>query len=113
MKTFLYSALGVFALTLVMSADAAAQRKFNINERQQNQRQRIGQGVRSGELTARETARLSREQYQIARMERRFRNSGDGLSSRERVRLQHELNQSSRHIYRQKHDDQDYPIRRP
>lgn len=113
MKTILYSALGVFALSLVMSIDAAAQRKFNINERQQNQNQRIRQGVGSGELTARETGRLAREQVQIRRMEARFRASGDGLSNRERVRLQRELNQSSRHIYRQKHDQQDYPIRRP
>lgn len=113
MRTILYSALGVFALMIVMSVDVTAQRKSNINDRQQNQRQRIAQGVRSGELTARETARLSREQYQIERMERRFRNSGDGLSGRERARLQYELSQSSWHIYRQKHDRQDYPIRRP
>jgi hypothetical protein len=116
MKTILYSALGVMALTFLLSADSSAQRKFknnSINERQQNQRQRIAQGIRSGELTARETARLAREQYQIQRMENRFRNSGDGLSGRERARLQYELSQSSWHIYRQKHDRQDYPIRRP
>lgn len=117
MKVVLYSTLGVLALTIVMSADAAAQRKFkpdnNINERQHNQRQRIGRGIKSGELTARETARLAREQVQIQRMENRFRASGDGLSTRERVRLQHELNQAGWHIYRQKHDRQDYPVRRP
>ncbi|MGD9561444.1 MAG: hypothetical protein AB7F88_05270 [Pyrinomonadaceae bacterium] len=113
MRTILYSSLGVLALTFLLCADSVAQRKFNVNGRQHNQRQRIGQGVRSGELTVRETARLTREQVQIRRMENRFRTSGDGLSNRERVRLQRELNQSSRHIYRQKHDRQDYPIRRP
>lgn len=114
MKTILYSIFGVFALTIVMSVDAAAQRKFSINGREQNQVQRIRQGVGSGELTARETGRLAAEQVQIRRMEARFRASGDGLSNRERLRLQRELNQSSRHIYRQKHDDQSYPpIRRP
>lgn len=113
MKTILYSALGVLALTFFITIDSAAQRRPNgINQRQQNQRQRIAQGVGSGELTARETARLAREQVQIQRLENRFRASGDGLSLRERVRLQHELNQSSRHIYRQKHDRQDYPVRR-
>ena len=65
--------------------------------------------MKSGELTARESARIAREQVQINRMEKRFRSSGDGLSNRERVRLQREMNQASRHIYRQKHDRQDYP----
>lgn len=116
MKTILGIAFGFFALTFAVSTDTFAQggnRPRSINNRQQNQRQRIGQGIRSGELTARETARLVREQAQIRRMEERFRESGDGLSARERVRLQHELNQASRHIYRQKHDDQDYPRNTP
>ncbi|MDQ3062269.1 MAG: hypothetical protein M3R14_05325, partial [Acidobacteriota bacterium] len=95
------------------SADAFAQTKFrprnSINNRQQYQQKRIVRGVKSGELTAWETHRLGREQYQIHRMETRFRHSGEGLSNRERYRLQRELNQSSRHIYRQKHDRQDYP----
>ncbi|HEV8157982.1 MAG: hypothetical protein H0W77_00930 [Acidobacteria bacterium] len=65
--------------------------------------------MKSGELTAKETHRLTREQHQIRRMETRFRHLGDGLSNRERYRLQRELNQSSRHIYKQKHDRQDYP----
>lgn len=42
-------------------------------------------------------------------MENRYRNSGDGLSNRERARLEYELSQSSRHIRRQKNDRQDYP----
>ncbi len=112
MKTILGIAFGVFALTFTLSTETLAQGKHrpnSINNRQQNQRQRIGQGLRSGELTARETARLAREQVQIGRMENRFRESGEGLNARERARLQRELNQSSRHIYRQKHDQQDYP----
>jgi hypothetical protein len=99
---------GVFVCLAFAVTDASAQRR-GINDRQANQRERLVNGVRSGELTYRETARLAREQAQIRRMESRFRRSGDGLSSRERYRLQRELNQSSRHIYRQKHDRQDYP----
>lgn len=109
MKTILFSVTGAVALMFMMSADSAAQRiskPGGINGRQQNQRQRIKQGVRSGELTGRETGRLVAEQVHINRMENRFRSSGDGLSNRERVRLHRELNQSSRHIYRQKHDSQ-------
>lgn len=93
-----------------LSQDTTAQGR--INTRQGNPVHRIRNGVTSGELTARETARLACEQVQINRMEQRYRASGDGLSQRERVRLQHEQNQASRHIYRQKHDRQDYDFRR-
>jgi hypothetical protein len=112
MRTLLGITFGIFALTCAFSLETSAQnrqRPRGINSREHNQAQRLRQGVRSGELTARETGRLAREQVQIRRMEERFRESGNGLNSRERVRLQRELNQSSRHIYRQKHDRQDYP----
>ena len=98
------------ALVLVVSVMAAsAQARRGINAREHRQQQRIAQGVRSGELTNRETLRLEREQLRIERQEDRFRASGDGLSPRERARLEHELNRSSRDIYRQKHDRQDSP----
>lgn len=109
MKTILGISFGILVCFAALATDASAQGNRGINNRQQNQRQRIANGVRSGELTYRETSRLAREQVQVRRMEYRFRRSGDGLSSRERARLQHEMNQASWHIYRQKHDRQDYP----
>ena len=109
MRTILTISFGVLVCLAFAVSDASAQRRGNINQRQQNQRERISNGIRSGELTARETARLAREQAHIYRMEARFRRSGDEFTNRERYRLQRELNQSSRHIYRQKHDRQDYP----
>lgn len=109
MRTILMISFGVFVCLAFAVSDASAQRRGGINDRQQDQRSRIVSGVRSGELTYKETARLAREQARIRRMEHRFRRSGDGLSGRERYRLQRELNRSSRHIYRQKHDRQDRP----
>ena len=79
----------------------------DINERQENQQQRIRQGVRSGELTRREALRLQREQARVRFAEARARRSGGEFTPRERARIQRELNQSSRHIRRQKHDRQD------
>ncbi|HEY8461084.1 MAG TPA: hypothetical protein VIM99_11925 [Blastocatellia bacterium] len=78
-----------------------------INERQRNQRERIRQGVRSGELTRVEAARLRRQQARIGLMEARARRSGGEFTLRERARIQRQLNRSSRAIYRQKHDRQD------
>ena len=83
--------------------------KLNINHRQENQQDRIGQGVTSGELTAREAARLERGEVRINREEKRFRKSGDGLTLKERAKLERDLNKESQHIHNQKHDNQDIP----
>jgi uncharacterized protein YdeI (BOF family) len=79
----------------------------SINERQQNQRERIRQGVQSGELTPVEAARLRRQDAQIRLNEARARQSGGEFTPRERARIQRQLNRESRRIYRQKHDAQD------
>jgi hypothetical protein len=79
----------------------------SINERQQNQRERIRQGVQSGELTPVEAARLRRQEAQIRLNEARARQSGGEFTPQERVRIQRQLNRESRRIYRQKHDAQD------
>ena len=78
----------------------------NINQRQENQQDRIAKGIDNGRLTPREAARLERSEARLNREERRFRRSGDGLSPRERAKLERDLNRESRHIYRQKHDRQ-------
>ena len=108
MKVLLSVSCALFLMIVGLSSDASAQtrRGHSINKREHNQKQRIVKGVKNGDLTARETYRLGREQYRIRKMEDRFRDSGNGLSYRERFKLQRELNQSSRHIYRQKHDQQ-------
>ena len=114
MKTKATTGLAGVALAgaLLFSAAPSAEardrgsRTPGINRREANQKHRIQQGVRSGELTRRETARLAAEQARIRAMERRAKSDGE-VTARERARLQRELNQSSRHIYRQKHDRQD------
>jgi uncharacterized protein YdeI (BOF family) len=78
-----------------------------VNERQQNQRERIQQGVRSGELTPVEAARLRNQEAQIRLNEARARQSGGEFTPQERARIQRQLNRESRRIYRQKHDAQD------
>ena len=74
-----------------------------VNDRERNQQRRIRQGVRSGELTRGEFRRLEREQARVRRHEARARSDGR-FTLRERARINRELNRSSRHIYRQKHN---------
>lgn len=112
MKKIIYLMFAALIVAVGLSADSFAQTKktnpWSINNRQQRQQTRIVRGVKSGELTAKETYRLEKQQVQLRRAEARFRKSGDGLSWREKYILQNRLNQSSRNIYRQKHDKQDY-----
>jgi CRISPR/Cas system-associated endoribonuclease Cas2 len=89
-------------------ADAQRTRDPGVNQRQQNQRERIQQGVKSGELTRRETGRLAEEQRDIRQLERGYKSDGT-LTDAERRDLQHEQDQASRDIYRQKHDEQERP----
>jgi len=108
----------IFAAALVLcglAADSHAQSRYprSINQREARQQRRIVSGVRSGRLTARETYRLERNQVRIRRMENRYRLSGNGLNRYERARLQRALNQSSRRIYRQKHDRRNYSRQYP
>ena len=74
--------------------------------RQLNQQKRISQGVRSGELTKRETLRLERNAGRINRSVRRDRIDQGVFTPRERATAQKRLNRQSRAIYRQKNDGQ-------
>ena len=92
---------GVLALAIA----APAMADTVIDQRQANQEQRIDQGIASGQLTASEAARLERGQARIERMERRALADGR-LDPRERRRIMHAQEVQSRHIYREKHDNQ-------
>ena len=88
------------------SAFAEGTRDPRVNARQANQHARIHDGVRSGELTRRETRHLREEQRDIRQLERAYKSDGK-LTRTERADLHHEQNQASRHIRRQKHDRQE------
>lgn len=106
MKPLFVSMILAGMATLWMSTSAqASPLDPGVNVRQHHQQQRIGQGVRSGELTPAEARRLEREQRHIRREERRYKADGT-LTPAERADLQHDLNRASRHIYNEKHDDQ-------
>lgn len=95
----------VMVFVLGFSTASMAQGRF-YDRREHNQRSRIRQGIRSGELTRRETRGLVRQQGRIARSERRVERDGV-VTYRERARLDRRLDRANRNIYRQKHDRQD------
>lgn len=74
-----------------------------VNARQQHQRDRIQQGVKSGQLTRGEAKELRTERRDIRRTEQAYKSDGV-LTKSERKDLRQELNQQSREIYEEKHD---------
>jgi hypothetical protein len=81
----------------------AGPRKFQrgVDRRQANQRARIKQGWRSGDLNRKQVARLRKNQRQIGKMERRF--GADGHYNRhERRIIKHKLDRASKRIWRMK-----------
>jgi hypothetical protein len=75
-----------------------------INAREHHQMRRIKDAVKDKELTRGELDRLRADEAAIRAKERVYRRSGDGLNRSERLDLQRDLNQTSREIYRAKHN---------
>ena len=94
--------VGLLACTMATAATASNR----VDNRQNRQAARINQGTTSGSLTHKEAARLQRQQNHVAHYEARSRADGNGLSRRERARLNHMQNRSSANIRHQKHDGQ-------
>lgn len=88
----------------VQGGNVGGLRSPGINKRQHNQKRRIGQGIRSGELTAGETARLAKQQASIHRQKRRFKADGTFTRS-ERLTVHKRQNRASKNIYRKKHNN--------
>ena len=71
----------------------------------ENQQDRIGQGVKSGQLTSRETAHLENREANVHREVRNDRAANGGkLTGQERRQVNRQQNRTSRAIYRDKHN---------
>jgi hypothetical protein len=105
-RTVLAAALGLalFAPPAFAASQATPARAHRVNAREHRQVQRIKNGVKHQQLTAGEVNRLRAEQAGLRARERAFRASGRGLNRLERRNLQKNLNVTSRHIFRRKHN---------
>ena len=76
-----------------------------IQMRRENQQDRIGQGVASGQLTAGETANLEHKEAKLNHEVRNDRKANGGtLTAQERRQVNRQQNRLSRNIYRDKHN---------
>ena len=103
MKPFqilLFSAVLAVASVSLAAAHPVTPR---VDRREARQHMRIRQGVRSGELTPREAARLRAGQAHVHGMERRAKSDGR-VTLRERARIERAQDRQSRRIARLKHN---------
>jgi hypothetical protein len=99
-KSILLSTALAGILLPVMKASAA-----EVDRRERHQQHRIAQGVKSGQLTARETAHIEHREARINREIRHDRKeNGGSLTPAEKAKVNRQQNRVSRQIYRDKHN---------
>jgi hypothetical protein len=104
--TFLSAALAILALPVVaQTTNPAPVTGESIQDRKENQQDRIANGVKSGELTAGETAKLEKKESNLNHEERDMRSLDNGkLTSADKTTLNQQQNQLSKQIYQDKHN---------
>lgn len=81
-----------------------------INQRKENQQDRIDQGIKSGELTAGESATLETQEAGINKEEAGMRAQDNGkLTAQDKTTLNSQLNVESKDIYADKHNTSTQP----
>jgi hypothetical protein len=96
---------GALLLSGVLGGVSNVLAQNEVNDRQRNQQERIGQGVESGSLTAGETAHLEKQEAAIHHEVKTDRQATGGtLTAQERRQVNRQQNRESRRIYRDKHN---------
>jgi hypothetical protein len=79
--------------------------KSEVGKRAENQQDRIAQGIKSGQLTAGETAHLESKEAAINHEVATDRAANGGkLTQQEKAQVNRQQNKMSRHIYKDKHN---------
>lgn len=87
--------------------NAAAQHYGNseVGKREENQQDRIAQGIKSGQLTPAESARLEKQQQGLNREVNGMREANGGkLTPHEKALVNHQQNHASANIHAKKHN---------
>jgi hypothetical protein len=87
------------------NANTAQYGNNKVGQRRENQQDRVAQGIKSGQLTAGETAKLENQQKGINQQVAADRKANGGtLTAAEKAQVNHQQNQASRNIYNKKHN---------
>jgi hypothetical protein len=96
----------VIGTVLLSGAALADESTPRVDTRQDNQKERIQQGVKSGELTRREAKTLIQGQRKVNRIEKNAAADGK-ITAKERLRLEHAQDRQSEKIFVRKHNKRD------
>jgi uncharacterized lipoprotein YajG len=87
--------------------DPGHPRVNQVNGREENQQQRIANGVSSGKLSARQTSNLENREANLQKTEKKDMAAHNGhLTKAEQNNLNHRENNISKSIYKDKHPNQ-------
>jgi hypothetical protein len=87
------------------NANTAQYGNNQVGQRRENQQDRIAQGIKSGQLTAGETAKLENQQRGINQQVKADRSANGGkLTAGEKQQINKEQNAASKNIYNKKHN---------
>ena len=114
--TLVSAALAVFALPVVAQSTSTTGQSStaastpvtgeSIQDRKENQQDRIAQGIKSGQLTAGEAAHLEHNQAKINQEVHADRQANGGkLTAQEKAQVNRQQNRQSHQIYRDKHNN--------
>lgn len=98
--------LMILGLVGIFANESYGQETRRADKRQKNQKQRIKQGAKSGEITKREAKSIKRSSTNARKYEKRAKSDGK-VTWKERVRLENKQDKTSRKIYRTKHNKRD------
>jgi hypothetical protein len=92
------------------NANTAQYGNNKVGQRRENQQDRIAQGIKSGQLTAGETAKLENQQKGINQQVKADRAANGGkLTQGEKQQVNKEQNGASKNIYNKKHNARTQP----
>ncbi|HEV2196862.1 MAG TPA: hypothetical protein VGR55_14855 [Candidatus Acidoferrum sp.] len=92
------------------NANTAHYGNNKVGQRRENQQDRIAQGIKSGQMTAGETARAEKQQQGINKQVAADRKANGGkLNASEKKQINKEQNAASKNIYRKKHNAKTQP----
>ena len=105
MKTFIITLITGALLTGTLAMAEDPKPKSEVGKRAANQQGRIGQGVKNGSLTPKETINLEKKEsaiHQEVHTDRKL--NGGALTTAEKKQVNQQQNQVSKQIYNKKHN---------
>jgi hypothetical protein len=103
-KSFIVTA-AMAGLMLPAVAQTSTTAPATVNQRKENQQDRIANGIQDGQLTAGETKHLEKKESDLNQEERDMRKLDNGhLTSADRATLNQQQNTLSKDIYKDKHN---------